>query len=76
MIARVNTDSFPLTLPPEPGMEAPARKDPVEKLQEEARQVQKDLHHLTEEINELLEKIKQIPIDRPPPKKKNLNERT
>jgi uncharacterized protein YlxW (UPF0749 family) len=67
---------FSADSPPEPGMEAPSRKDPVEKLQEEARQVQKDLNHLTEEINELLEKIKQIPIGRPPPKKKNLNERT
>jgi len=51
-------------------MEDPAHKDPAENLQEKARQVQKDLDRLVKEINELLEKIKQIPIDREPKKKK------
>jgi|GEM_PF-6903363 len=51
-------------------MEEPARKDPAEKLQEKARQVQQDLDRLTKEISELLEKIKQIPIDRGAKKKK------
>ena len=51
-------------------MEDAARKDPPEKLHDDARQVQKDLDRLTKEINELLEKIKQIPIDPEPPAKK------
>ena len=45
-------------------------EDPAEKLQEKARQVQQDLDRLAKEISELLEKIKQIPIDREAKKKK------
>ena len=50
-------------------MEDPARKDLAEKLRQKARQAQKDLDRLSKEIDELLEKIKQIPND-PEAKKK------
>ena len=52
-------------------MEDPA-SDPgisVEELHAKARQVQRDLAQLVKEINQLLEKIKQIPND-PEAKKK------
>jgi hypothetical protein len=54
---------LPLTLPREPIMGDPASKDQAENPHEKLRRVQQDLEQIAKDVNELLEKIKQIPID-------------